>query len=241
MSTWIQITKYLILFLTLIPFAIFALIAGLVNRKSGWQVIRIWNRLFAYLFNIKLEIEFEGDAKDLDKGGVLVGLTQQSIIDPTLAYAAINRHWLSIWNIEYAMIPFVGWVSWILGWVIVRQWANNSQHQLAKAANYASTGGLVYLSAEGKRSQDGSINPYKKGPAVMAIQAKTQIIPAYIHGSRNCLPYGEWKIKPGTVVCRILKPIDVSGMSYEDRDKVTEELIEIGAKEKLREPLYANP
>ena len=86
MSTWIQITKYLILFLTLIPFAIFALIAGLVNRKSGWQVIRIWNRLFAYLFNIKLEIEFEGDAKDLDKGGVLVGLTQQSIIDLSLIH-----------------------------------------------------------------------------------------------------------------------------------------------------------
>ena len=241
MSTWVQIIKYLISCLTLIPFASFALVAGLVNRKSGWQVIRIWNRLFAFLFNIKLELEFEGDSADLDKGGVLVGLTQQSIIDPTLAYAAIKRHWLSIWNIEYAMIPFVGWVSWILGWVIVRQSANHSQLQLAKAANYASSGGLVYLSAEGKRSQDGSINPYKKGPAVMAIQAQTQIIPAYIHGSRNCLPYGEWKIKPGTVICRILKPIDVSGMSYDDRNKIIERLTEIGAEEKLREPKYATP
>jgi 1-acyl-sn-glycerol-3-phosphate acyltransferase len=186
------------------------------------------------LFGISVELQFEGSPAQLDQGGVMVGLDQQSILDPTIGYAANDHRFLALWNIEYALIPFFGWVSWILGWVIVRQWPEQAKRQLGKAANHARSGGLVYLSAEGQRSKDGHLCPYKKGPAVLAIQSQALIHPVYIHGSRDCLPYGEWRIRPGRVVVRHLDPIPTAGLTYADRDQLLARLRALGEAEHRR-------
>ncbi len=135
---------------------------------------------------------------------------------------------MSIWNLEYALIPFFGWVSFILGWLVIRQWPAQAKRQIEKAAQYVARGGLVYLSAEGKRSANGSLNPYKKGPVVMAIRAQAPIHPLYISGSRKCMPPGEWKIRPGKIVVLFLAPIETVGLSYDDRDELLQKIREIG-------------
>lgn len=121
---------------------------------------------------------------------------------------------MSIWNIEYALIPFFGWVTVLLGWIIVRQRPEQSKIQLRKAALHARNGGLVHLSAEGKRSLNGELNPYKKGPVVLAIESQAPIYPLYIGGSRHCLPVGEWRIRPGNIVLRYSEPISTKGLTY---------------------------
>ena len=45
----------------------------------------------------------------------------------------------------YAMIPFFGWVTVLLGWIIVRQLPEQAKRQLGKAARHAADGGLVYV------------------------------------------------------------------------------------------------
>lgn len=177
----------------------------------------------------------ECSQRELDKGGIIVGLTQQSLIDPTIGYAAFDRQFMAIWNVEYALIPVLGWISWVLGWVIIRQSPRHSKLQPGKAAEYAAKGGLVYLSIEGQRSLDGKLNPYKKGPAVLALQSQSQIIPFYLRGSRACLPHGHWKIRPGTVEIRILKPIAVNNMQYDDRNALIDELRRLDEKENAQE------
>jgi 1-acyl-sn-glycerol-3-phosphate acyltransferase len=76
---------------------------------------------------------------------------------------------------------------------------------------------------------------YKKGPVVLAIQANAKIIPMIVRGSRDCLPYGEWKIRPGKVTVKVLKEISTEGMEYEDRDFLVNELRKLAERElKLR-------
>ena len=65
---------------------------------------------------------------------------------------------------------------------------------------------------------------YKKRPVVLVIQAKAKIIRVIIHGSRDCLPYGEWKIRPGKVTVNFLEEISTDGMGYEDRDFLVDQL-----------------
>lgn len=84
---------------------------------------------------------------------------------------------------------------------------------------------------EGKRSKDGLLSAYKKGPVVLAIKAKARIIPIVVHGSKNCLPYGEWKIRPGKVIIKFLKEIPSAGLRYEDRNLVIDQLRELAEKE----------
>ena len=76
----------------------------------------------------------------------------------------------------------------------------------------------VVMFAEGTRSVTGELQPFKKGPFILAIEAGTPIIPVAIIGSRKIMPKGSYSIGKGEIKIRIGKPIDVLGKSYEDRD-----------------------
>lgn len=231
MDTASQIVRYVIVVILMIPMLGAALIVSPVSGTASWRLYKSWNQLSLWLFGVKVESRFEGDASQLDQGGVIIGLTQQSLIDPTAGYAAWTRRVMSIWNIEYALIPFFGWATVFLGWIIVRQNPEQAKRQLHKAAEHAAQGGLVYLSAEGKRSTDGDLNPYKKGPVVLAIESQAPIHPIYIAGSRKCLPVGDWKIRPGKIVIHWLSPISTTGLTYEDRDSLLQKVRLIGKSE----------
>ena len=231
MSTISQILKYALVISLMVPMLGMALLVAPISGNMGWRIIRSWNSIALTIFGVKVEIDFVGDPSQLDGGGILVGLTQQSLLDPTAGYAAWDRRVMSIWNIEYALIPFFGWVTILLGWIIIRQKPDQAKSQLRRAAQYAASGGLVYLSAEGKRSLDGTLNRYKKGPVVLAIESQVPIHPIYMTGSRECLPVGEWKIRPGKIILRYLPAISTLGLTYEDRDMLLGKIRAIGEAE----------
>ncbi len=225
--------RYLISFLLLIIMYSIAILVGLISRSAAWLIIVTWARIFLKMFGVEVVVEYENQYFDPSSGGVVVGLTQQSLLDPIIGQIIAPRIFMSIWNIEFALIPFIGWISWIFGWVIIRQLPKQSKRKIKKAESYLRKGGVVYLSIEGKRSIDGSLSSYKKGPAVLAIQAKVKIIPVILLGSYNCLPYGEWKIRPGKVTVKFLNEISTEGMKYEDRDLLVDKLRKLAEHELL--------
>ena len=156
MGTITQLLKYFVVICLMVVMLGAALIVAPVSSNVGWRICRRWNKLALGVFGVEVENQFVDDPSKLASGGVMVGLTQQSLLDPTAGYAAWNQRVMSIWNIEYALIPFSGWVTVLLGWIIVRQNPEQARRQLRKAAMHAAHGGLVYLSAEGLRSTDGN-------------------------------------------------------------------------------------
>ncbi|VUD64530.1 hypothetical protein TDB9533_03338 [Thalassocella blandensis] len=223
-----HIGRFTLAFALMIPCLCGALIVFPFSYTFSRTLIRGANRAFLFVFGIRVEIEVGNNPEHQNQGGIIVGLTQQSLLDPTIGFASWTKPVKAIWNFEYSLIPFVGWISFILGWVIVRQSPTQAKNQLGKAAKYAARGGLVYLSAEGQRSMDGKLCSYKKGPLVMAISAQVPIYPVYITGSRACMKAGSWKIKPGTVTVRYLTPISTKGMTYEDRNSLVKTLRAVG-------------
>jgi len=223
--------RYFIAILLLIPMYSCALLAGFIYKPAGWFFIIRWNRFFLSLFGVEVHVEYEDQKANLSSGGFVTGLNQESLLEPIIGVVAAPKMFMSIWNIEYALIPFVGWVSWIYGWVIIRQWPEQAKRKLEKATLYLRKGGIVYSSIEGKRSKDGSLSAYKKGPVVLAIKANARIIPIVVRGSKDCLPYGKWKIRPGKVIIKFLKEISTDSMTYEDRNLVIDQLRELAKKE----------
>ncbi|MFK8021130.1 MAG: lysophospholipid acyltransferase family protein [Pseudomonadales bacterium] len=226
-----QLFKYLVAISLMVVMLGMALVIAPFSAHIGWRIYRCWSGLALRIFGVEVESKFEYDESQLDNGGVIVGLTQQSVIDPTAGYATWSRRVMSVWNFEYALIPFFGWVTVIVGWIIIRQKPEQAKRQLRKAAQHAAQGGLVYLSAEGQRSSDGELNAYKKGPIVLAIESQLPIHPIYIAGSRECLPVGEWKIRPGRIIVHWLAPISTKGLSYEDRNELLAKVRKLGEKE----------
>ena len=76
--------------------------------------------------------------------------------------------------------------------------------------------------AEGTRSPDGALHPFKKGPFVVAIQGGVPIVPVGLVGSRPIMRKGSFRIGRGDIFVRVGEPISVEGMEHADRDRLRE-------------------
>jgi 1-acyl-sn-glycerol-3-phosphate acyltransferase len=81
---------------------------------------------------------------------------------------------------------------------------------------------LVFF-AEGTRSPDGSLKPFKKGAFVLALQARVPIVPMGIVGSRDIMPKGAMKIRPGSITIRVGEAIPTEALLESDRNRLMEE------------------
>ncbi|RMH36842.1 MAG: 1-acyl-sn-glycerol-3-phosphate acyltransferase [Deltaproteobacteria bacterium] len=83
---------------------------------------------------------------------------------------------------------------------------------LRRASALIDSGVSLWIAPEGTRSRDGKIGPLKKGGFHLAIDTGTPIVPVAIVGTRNILPPGSIRTRPGqTVRVTFGAPIPVDG------------------------------
>ena len=140
---------------------------------------------------------------------------------------------MGIMNIEFALYPVIGWLAALVSFTIVSQWPAQAKRTLNRAAVFLQTGGNILISIEGRRSHDGKINQYKKGPVVLAINNQCDLVPIIIYGSRSCLPFGSLRVRSGTLRLRFLRPVSARGLSYADRNILRDTLMEVARREGL--------
>ena len=206
--------------LSLVPWYLLGILVGLVDQRNGLRIFVSWNRFFLRLFRIEVSVHNENHTTESLSGCVFTLLNQTSLLDSGIGGIAIPLPWRGIVNIEFTLIPLFGWAMWIFCWVIIRQWPKQAKRAMQQVKPFLQSGGNLWISIEGRRSKDGSLSPYKKGPVLLAIQAQAKIVPVLIHGTGNCLPHGKWRISPGKVTIRFLEVIPTENMQYEDRDKL---------------------
>jgi 1-acyl-sn-glycerol-3-phosphate acyltransferase len=104
-----------------------------------------------------------------------------------------------------------------------------------EAAKYVREGSSAVVFAEGTRSRNGKLLPFKKGPFVLAIAAQAPVVPVFCEGTFTLMPRGSWSPQQGTAVLRIGEEISTQGMSYEDRGRLADAtrsaLLRMGAVE----------
>lgn len=103
-----------------------------------------------------------------------------------------------------------------------------------EAAKLIRSGISAVVFAEGTRSRDGKLQPFKRGPFVLAIAAQVPIVPVYCENTFALMPKGSFSPKPGVITIRIGEPIPTAGLRHEDRALLAErtraELIKLGAR-----------
>jgi 1-acyl-sn-glycerol-3-phosphate acyltransferase len=92
---------------------------------------------------------------------------------------------------------------------------------------------IIYV--EGKRSYDGKMLPFKKGPFYLAMECGVPIIPMTIVGTHEAMPKGRFSIKPGLVKVIFHPPIEPK--DFGTREELMEKVraaIESGLPEEYR-------
>jgi 1-acyl-sn-glycerol-3-phosphate acyltransferase len=74
--------------------------------------------------------------------------------------------------------------------------------------------------AEGTRSPDGRLRPFKKGAFSVAIEAGVPIVPVSIAGTQALLKKGDWIVRPGEVVVRYGPAVETSAYKMERRSEL---------------------
>jgi 1-acyl-sn-glycerol-3-phosphate acyltransferase len=101
---------------------------------------------------------------------------------------------------------------------------------------------IIYV--EGKRSYDGKLLPFKKGPFYLAMECGVPIIPMTIAGTHYAMPKTRFAIQPGKVQVIFHDPIEPN--DFGTRECLMERVratIESGLPEEYRqiaEPLKQN-
>jgi 1-acyl-sn-glycerol-3-phosphate acyltransferase len=89
---------------------------------------------------------------------------------------------------------------------------------------------------EGKRSYDGKLLPFKKGPFYLAMECGAPIVPVTIVGTHLVMPKKRFAIRPGKVKVIFHEPVDPK--QFTDRDALmlaVRERINAGLPREYRE------
>ncbi|MGA9980281.1 MAG: lysophospholipid acyltransferase family protein, partial [Candidatus Sulfotelmatobacter sp.] len=104
----------------------------------------------------------------------------------------------------------------------------------AKAVIQQGINMTIYV--EGKRSLDGKLLPFKKGPFYLAMECGVPVVPVTIVGTHDAMPKGHFAIKPGRVKVIFHSPIEPKDFgSREGLMEKVRAVIESGLPEEYRQ------
>jgi 1-acyl-sn-glycerol-3-phosphate acyltransferase len=153
-------------------------VEGLEHLKSGQKYIFVSNH--ASLFDIP---------------AVVLGIPQEIRI---------------MYKKELSWIPIWGWaLKWSNVYIGVERGKGvDAIRSLDNAAEKMRGGASVLLFAEGTRTKDGKLQPFKRGAFYLALRSGYSVVPLTINGSYSILQKKSLQIRPGTITLILDKPIE---------------------------------
>lgn len=203
---------------------------GLILSIFEWKgkifgkIAQIWSKLILASAGAKYSVHGL-DYLDSKQNYVFTG-NHESAFDIPLAFAGIKHHVISISKIEYKWIPIFGWAMQAAKHIFIDRHNQTKAIELLKkaAVSLKSNPRSILLFPEGTRSTDGKIHKFKKGGFFLAIETQIPVIPMALCGTSSVATKGARKLKLTPVELRIGKPIDTKGMTYDDRNMLTEKV-----------------
>ncbi len=196
-----------------------ASVLALRDKKLADPVARAWGKGIVAAAGVKPVVE--GLEKLPTRTAIYVG-NHQSNFDVPLIFSEVPRHLRFVAKAELFRIPVLGAAMKAIGNIKVdRSGGEKDRETMAKAIDEVRERVNILFFAEGTRSEDGVLRPFKKGAFILAIQSGVPILPFAIAGTRHILPKkGRW-IHAGQRAALVFgDPISTAGMKAEDRESL---------------------
>ncbi len=147
----------------------------------------------------------------------------RSYVDPPTAFLVLPGDLRFLAKKELYKIPLVGFALRTMDIIEVdRSNPEAGAQSIERAVETIRSGKSVILFPEGTRSRKPGLLPFKKGAFVLAIKAQVPVVPVTFLGTDRRLKPDTMLLFPGPVKVVVHDPIDTTGHSYEDRNKLLE-------------------
>jgi 1-acyl-sn-glycerol-3-phosphate acyltransferase len=160
-----------------------------------------------------------------------------SNLDPPIQIPLIPRRTSVMVKKELFKTPILGPAMRMASFLPVDRGNREAGIEAVNAAKAVVAQGLnMAIYVEGKRSFDGKLLPFKKGPFYLAEECGAPIVPMTIVGTHHAMPKGRFAIKPGRVKVIFHPPIEPG--DFGSRDCLMEKVravIESGLPEAYRQ------
>ena len=158
------------------------------------------------------------------QGYVLVPNHESNWDPPALLSALTGTPVRFVVKKEISDIPVFGRAILQSGSVRVERTGNQSDvDRIRERMGTRPTDISMLFYAEGSRSRDGALHPFKKGAFVTAIAHRLPILPIGHAGCRRIWPPGRVGLRSGPVVVEVGRPIPVENLRYDDRDQLRDD------------------
>lgn len=195
-----------------------AIPVALVSPRAANLFVAVsWSRILARMTPARVEIEGM-EHVDRNQSYVVVANHQSQFDIPVIyGYCGLDLRW--VMKAELNRIPFVAAGCRAIGHIFIdRSDPEQARDAINRALARLQPGTGILFFAEGTRSRSGQLLPFKKGAFRVAIDQQLPILPMTVTGTREVLPAGTLRLRPGTVGLRIHPPVPVAGLGTEDID-----------------------
>jgi len=208
-------------------FSVVALVVSLFDRKGGRHVhfsaAVPWARTILAVSRIKVQVE---GIERVDAAVPRIYMSNhQSAFDIFVLLASLPVDFKFIMKEELMKIPIFGFASRRAGYIgIVRDDPRKAVKSMDRAAERIRNGASVLVFPEGTRSEEGNLQPFKKGGFHLALKSGCDIVPVTIIGTSKIMRKGSFRINAGKVKVMVGFPVSVEDYDKQSVGKLMERI-----------------
>jgi len=208
-SFWAGIAT-VVLFLPMIAAAFMSTTGNL-----AFSISKLWARFLLFMTGVHPHIRNRVRIKPGQSYIIISNHQSEYDILALITTLRIQFRWVI--KQELRTIPLFGYALYVSRNIFI----DRSNHEQAiksihEGVDRLPKGVSVMFFAEGTRSRDGSIQEFKKGGFVMAVEKGLPILPVTINGSRKVMPKKSLCFTPGPIEVVVGDPIETTGCTHDD-------------------------
>lgn len=140
-----------------------------------------------------------------------------------LTLASVLPRYKFVGKAELFRIPIFGHGARAAGMIAIERENRKAAFESYRlAAERIREGASVVVFPEGTRGRAYALRPFKKGPFVLAVAAEAPIVPIVVHGTIDVMPRDSFRVRSGVVDLHVLEPIETAGLTYDDRNRLSQ-------------------
>ncbi|MCP3941279.1 MAG: 1-acyl-sn-glycerol-3-phosphate acyltransferase [Desulfobacteraceae bacterium] len=230
MNTFLKIAYQPYKWFIVIPFVVFitmllgliCIVIGFIFSQDAADVLAVtWSRLCCAIAPLKVIIQ--GQENYHHHHCYVVVANHQSIADIPIIHGFIGLKIKWVIKKELEKIPIFGLACRQLGCIFIdRSNQKTAILSIQTAKKKLSRKASVLFFAEGTRSRDGKLRPFKKGAFIFAMETGLPILPITIKDSFKVLAADSLDLTPGSVEMIAHPPIHITPQDADRLDEIME-------------------